>query len=415
MNIKYRLIIMNFLQYAVWGAWLISFGGYLSGKLDFTGTEIGSFYATMGIASLFMPAITGIIADKWIPAQKLLGICHIISAALLYLASFETTYTSLYPIMLASVCFYMPTIALSNSVAYNALNRANLDTVKTFPPIRVWGTVGFICSMNIVGFLKYDVSSMQLVFAAIVGLILAVYSFTLPNCPTATPEEQKRMKDPFGLKAFALFKQRKMAVFFIFCMLLGASLQITNAFANGYLTDFGKIPEFADTFGVQHANTLISLSQVSETLCILLIPFALRKFGIKRVMLISMVAWVFRFGLLGLGDPGSGVWMLILSMLVYGVAFDFFNISGSLYVDQETDHNMRSSAQGLFMIMTNGLGAILGSYAAGAIVDMYGWPNSWYIFAGYALVVTVLFAIFFKYKHEPTCKDTIKQEESTAV
>lgn len=393
---------MNFIQYAVWGAWLISFGGYLGGELNFTGKEIGSFYATMGIASLFMPAITGIIADKWIPAQKLLSICHIISAVLLYLASFQTEYSTLYPLMLASVCFYMPTIALSNSVAYNALNKANLDTVKAFPPIRVWGTVGFICAMNIVGFLEYDKSSKQLVFAAILGLILAAYTFTLPNCPVATKEEQKAMKDPFGLKAFALFKQRKMAVFFIFCMLLGASLQITNAFANGYLTDhFGKMLEFQDTFGVKHANTLISLSQVSETLCILLIPFALRKFGIKQVMLISMGAWVLRFGLLGLGDPGNGVWMLILSMLVYGVAFDFFNISGSLYVDQETNHNMRSSAQGLFMIMTNGFGAIIGSYAAGYIVDTYKWPNAWFIFAGYALVVAILFAFMFKYKHTP--------------
>lgn len=405
MNVKSRLTIMNFLQYAVWGTWLISFGGYLGVKLGFTGTEIGSFYATMGIASLFMPAIMGIIADKWLPAQKLLGICHILSAIFLYLASFQTTYSTLYPLMLASVCFYMPTIALSNSVAYNALNKAKLDTVKHFPPIRVWGTIGFICAMNIVGLIDFDKSSQQLILAGAIGLVLGAYSFTLPNCPTATPEEQKSLKDPFGLKAFSLFKQKKMAIFFVFCMLLGASLQITNAFANGYLTSFGDIPEFADTFGVKNANTLISLSQVSETLCILLIPIALRKLGIKKVMLLSMLAWVFRFGLLGLGDPGSGVWMLILSMLIYGVAFDFFNISGSLYVDQEVEHHMRSSAQGLFMIMTNGLGAIIGSYAAGAVVDYYGWPNSWYLFAAYALVVTILFAIFFEYKHIPTSTD----------
>lgn len=387
---------MNFLQYAVWGAWLISFGGYLGGTLDFTGKQIGSFYATMGIASLFMPAITGIIADKWIPAQKLLSICYLISGALLCAAATQTTYNTLYPLMLASVCFYMPTIALSNSVAYSALNKANLDTVKHFPPIRVWGTIGFIASMNIVGFLGFKDSPNQLYFAAILSFILAAYALSLPNCPIATPEEQAKMKDPFGLKAFALFKQPKMAIFFIFCMLLGASLQITNAFATDYINSFNDIPAYQDTFAVKYPITLISLSQISETVCILLIPFVLRKFGIKTVMLISMVAWVLRFGLLGAGNPGSGVWMLILSMLVYGVAFDFFNISGSLYVDQVTDHNMRSSAQGLFMIMTNGIGAIVGSYAAGVVVDNYGWPNSWYIFAGYALVVAILFAIFFK-------------------
>lgn len=402
MSIKYRLIIMNFLQYAIWGSWLISFGGYLSGTLGFTGREIGSFYATMGIASLFMPAIVGIIADRWIPAQKMLGISHLISAVLLIMAAQETTYTPLYTYILLSVFFYMPTIALSNSVAYASLAKSGLDTVKHFPPIRVWGTVGFVISMNLVEFLGYTSTHMQLYVAATFGLILAVYSFTLPNCETVKPSEQQSWVEAFGLKAFSLFKQKRMAIFFIFCMLLGVSLQITNAFANDYLTQhFGGIAAYKDTFGVTHANTLISLSQVSETLCILLIPFFLKRFGIKNVMLISMCAWVLRFGLLGTGNPGEGVWMLVLSMLVYGVAFDFFNISGSLFIDNETDPSIRSSAQGLFMIMTNGFGAFLGSYAAGAVVDYIGWPNSWFVFAAYALVVTVLFAMFFKYKHNP--------------
>ncbi|EGJ70252.1 nucleoside transporter [Bacteroides coprosuis DSM 18011] len=402
MNIKYRLIIMNFLQYAIWGSWLISFGGYLSGTLAFSGKEIGSFYATMGIASLFMPAIMGIIADRWVPAQKLLGLSHLLSAFFIFLAAQETTYTPLYTYMLLSVFFYMPTIALSNSVAYNSLNVAGLDTVKAFPPIRVWGTVGFIIAMNAVEILGFTSTHEQLYVSAGLGLILAGYSFSLPHCHTAKPGAQQSWIEAMGLKAFSLFKQKKMAIFFIFCMLLGVSLQITNAFANDYLTQhFGNIAKYQGTFGVEHANTLISLSQVSETLCILLIPFFLKHFGIKKVMLISMVAWVLRFGLLGTGNPGEGVWMLIASMLVYGVAFDFFNISGSLFIDQETDHSIRSSAQGLFMIMTNGLGAFIGSYAAGYIVDIVGWPNSWFVFAVYALVVAILFAILFKYKHNP--------------
>lgn len=400
MSIKFRLTIMNFLQYAIWGAWLISLGAYLGGELSFSGRQIGSFFATMGIASLFMPAIMGIIADRWIPAQKLLGICHIIGAALLVVAAPQREYLPLYSLILCSVMFYMPTISLSNSVAYNALTKSGLDTVKAFPPIRVWGTVGFICAMIAVDLLGFAQSSMQLYSSAVLGFILGVYSFTLPNCEVSKACKNQSWVDTLGLRAFMLFKQKKMAIFFVFSMLLGVSLQITNAFANDYLTNhFGVIDAYKGTFGVEHANILISLSQMSETLCILLIPFFLKRFGIKNVMLISMFAWVLRFGLLGTGNPGDGVWMLVLSMLVYGVAFDFFNISGSLYVDKETDPSIRSSAQGVFMIMTNGFGAFLGSYAAGEVVDIFGWPHSWFIFAAYALAVGILFAIVFKYKH----------------
>ncbi|MBP7293836.1 MAG: nucleoside permease [Bacteroides sp.] len=405
MSIKFRLTIMNFLQYAIWGAWLISLGAYLGGELSFSGRQIGSFFATMGIASLFMPAIMGIIADRWIPAQKLLGICHIIGAALLVVAAPQREYLPLYSLILCSVMFYMPTISLSNSVAYNALTKSGLDTVKAFPPIRVWGTVGFICAMIAVDLLGFAQSSMQLYSSAVLGCILGVYSFTLPNCEVSKACKNQSWVDTLGLRAFMLFKQKKMAIFFVFSMLLGVSLQITNAFANDYLTNhFGVIDAYKGTFGVEHANILISLSQMSETLCILLIPFFLKRFGIKNVMLISMFAWVLRFGLLGTGNPGDGVWMLVLSMLVYGVAFDFFNISGSLYVDKETDPSIRSSAQGVFMIMTNGFGAFLGSYAAGEVVDIFGWPHSWFIFAAYALAVGILFAIVFKYKHNQEIK-----------
>lgn len=402
MSIKFRLIVMNFLQYAVWGAWLISLGAYLGGGLRFTGLQIGSFFATMGIASLFMPAIMGIIADRWIQAQKLLGICHIIAAAFMVAAAPQTEYLPLYSLVLCSVMFYMPTISLSNSVAYNALDRAGLDTVKAFPPIRVWGTVGFICAMIGVDLLGFDGTANQLYMSAVLSVILGVYAFTLPASPVSRVAKNQSWVDMLGLRAFALFKQKKMAIFFIFSMLLGVSLQITNAFGNDYLTNhFGGDPQYAGTFGVEHANILISLSQISETLCILLIPYFLRRFGIKKVMLISMFAWVLRFAFLGAGNPGSGVWLLILSMLVYGVAFDFFNISGSLYVDKETDSSIRSSAQGVFMIMTNGFGAFFGSYAAGKVVDMAGWPDSWFIFAAYALIVGVVFAFVFKYKHNP--------------
>ena len=316
MGIKFRLIVMNFLQYAIWGSWLISLGAYLGGGLDFTGLQIGSFFATMGIASLFMPAVMGIIADRWIPAQKLLGICHLISGAFLVAAASQTAYAPLYSCMLLSVMFYMPTIALSNSVAYNALDLAKLDTVKHFPPIRVWGTVGFIAAMWFVdlthiGGIQIKLTAWQLYVSAFLSFVLAVYSFSLPGCPVDRNVKSQSWIDTLGLRAFALFKEKRMAVFFIFSMLLGAALQITNAFGDTYIQNFGSMPQYADSAIVKHSVILLSLSQMSETFCILLIPFFLRRFGIKKVMLIAMVAFflgnslMFIFGAAGAAAVGQ--------------------------------------------------------------------------------------------------------------
>lgn len=418
MGIKLRLIAMNFLQFAIWGAYLTSMGSYLVGVG--MASHIGIFYAIQGIVSLFMPAVIGIVADRWIPAQRLLGFCHLLAAAAMGAAGYyalqtgaDVRFAPLFALYTVSVAFYMPTIALSNSVAYSVLEGAGLDTVKAFPPIRVWGTVGFICSMLVCDIAGFQTTCMQFIQCSAIGVLLGLYAMTLPECPVSASQNKKSMVDALGLRAFALFKQKKMALFFIFSMLLGVSLQITNGFANPFITSFRDIPQYASTFGANHANALISLSQVSETLCILLIPFFLKRFGIKNVMLMAMFAWVLRFGLFGLGNPGSGVWMFILSMIVYGVAFDFFNVSGSLFVNSETDTSIRSSAQGLFMIMTNGVGATIGTLGAQAVVDRFvntqtsaeavisGWSTSWLIFAGYALAVAVVFALVFKYRHNP--------------
>ena len=404
---------MNFLQYAIWGAYLTSMGSYLVNIG--LGAKIGIFYAMQGIVSIFMPAIIGIIADKYIQAQKVLGLCHGIAGLAMIAAGYyglvagdSVNFATLFSLYSISVAFYMPTIALSNSVAYSGLEKFGMDTVKDFPPIRVFGTVGFICSMLFVNFMSIDgvqfqLSHNQFFTSGVIGLVLAAYAFTLPACPVAKGGESKSVAEAFGLKAFALFKKKDMAIFFIFSMLLGVSLQITNGFANPFITHFKEIPEYANAWGAQNANALISLSQLSETLCILLIPFAMKFFGIKKVMLIAMFAWVFRFGLFGAGNPGSGVWMFVLSCLVYGVAFDFFNISGSLYVNMKTDEKIRSSAQGLFMLMTNGIGATIGTLGAQEIVNKFvynaaepSWSTAWYIFAAYALVVGVLFMILFK-------------------
>ena len=415
-NIKLRLIVMNYLIFAVWGSYLCSLGIYLS-RIGM-GAQIGQFFAIQGIVSLFMPALMGIVADRWIPAQKLLGICHFIAAVFLAVAGFmglkygsEVTFGQLFPWYAVSVAFFMPTIALGNSVSYNALTKNGMDTVKDYPPIRVFGTIGFILSMWIVNFTGFKNDYNQLFVSAGWGLILAVYAFTLPNCPVNKAAKGASLVDAFGLRAFALFKDTKMCIFFIFSFLLGMCLQVTNGFATPYLDAFGRLPEFADAFAVKNNVFLSSISQISETLCILLIPFFLRKFGIKKVMLISFVAWFLRFGFLGAGSPtGFGLVLFVLSMIVYGVAFDFFNISGSLFVDKNTDEKIRSSAQGVFMMMTNGLGATVGSFCAQWVVNgftagkegtelMAGWSGAWYVFAAFALVLAILFAIVFKYKH----------------
>ncbi len=409
MMLKIRLALMNFLEFAVWGAYLTSMGTYL--VTHDMAQHIGIFYAMQGIVSIFMPAIMGIVADRWIPAQRLLGFCHLIAGlfmgAMVYYANTaggDIAFGTLFTLYSISVAFYMPTLALSNSVAYNALTKAGLDTVKDFPAIRVFGTVGFICTMWLVDLMGFQANENQFATSGVIGILLFLYTFSLPACPVSSSNEKQSISEALGLKAFALFKQKRMAIFFIFSMLLGVSLQITNGFANPFITSFGSIPEYADTFGVQHANMLISLSQMSETVCILLIPFFMKRFGIKNVMLIAMFAWVLRFGLFGAGNPGSGVWMFILSMIVYGVAFDFFNISGSLFVDKSTDSEIRSSAQGLFMLMTNGIGATIGTLGAQQVVNYYTidgvteWQSCWYIFAAYALVVGIAFALIFRPK-----------------
>ncbi len=426
MQLKIRLIVMNFLQFAIWGAYLTCMGTFLYSHG--LGRNIGIFYSIQGIVSIFMPALIGIVADKWIPAQKMLGISHVISGTAMIAAGIyglqagaDVQFWPLFTLYTIAVAFYMPTLALSNSVAYNALDQAGMDTVKHFPPIRVFGTIGFIITMWIVDLSGFQESAAQFVVSGGIGLCLALYAFTLPHCPINSSAEKRSIVDALGLRAFTLFKDKKMAVFFIFSMLLGVSLQITNGFANPFLTSFKNIPQYAHTFGVEHANMLISLSQISETCCILMIPFFLKRYGIKNVMLIAMFAWVLRFAFFGLGNPGGGVWLFVLSCIVYGVAFDFFNISGSLFVDLETDKSIRSSAQGLFMLMTNGIGATIGTLGAQVVVNRcvysripegvamtetmamevwHGWQQAWYIFAAYALVVAVVFIFAFQYKNE---------------
>jgi len=411
MNLKLRLTVLSFLQFFVWGAWLITIGVYWFGTKQWGGEEFGKVFATLGIASLIMPAITGIIADRWINAEKLFGILHIFYGITLCFLPSVTSPDNFFWVMLLAMMFYMPTISLSNSIAYYILKNNNYDVVKVFPPIRVWGTIGFIAAMWITNLTGNKDSGSQFYIAAVVAIFLGIYAFTLPKCPPQNLiPENAPLSEKLGLNAFSLFKDYKMALFFLFSMFLGAALQLTNMYGDTYLSDFGKIPEYADSFVVKRSTLIMSISQISETLFILAIPFALKRYGIKNVMLISMFAWVLRFGFFAYGGPeGFGLGLIILSCIVYGMAFDFFNISGSLFVETTTDYKIRSSAQGLFMMMTNGFGAIMGSLLSGWLIQEFFthengdkmWHEIWLVFAAYALVIALLFSVMFKHKHDP--------------
>ncbi|WP_184549954.1 nucleoside permease [Mucilaginibacter sp. FT3.2] len=408
MNIKFRLILMNFMQFFVWGAWLLTIGAYWFQNKHWSGAQFGAIFSTMGISSIFMPAITGIISDRFINAEKLYGIMHILGALTLFSLPLVTNPSTFFWVILLNMMFYMPTLSLSITVAYSALKKNNLDVVKDYPPIRIWGTIGFIVALWTVSLTHNETSVNQFYIASAVALMLGIYSFSLPKCPPLSNKTtNKSFASSLGLNAFALFKTPKFAIFFAFSLLLGAALQLTNAYGDTYIHDFASIAQYKGSIAVKYPAIIMSISQISETLFILAIPFFLRKFGIKYVMLFSMLAWVLRFGLFAFGDPAGGLWMIILSCIVYGMAFDFFNISGSLFVETQTTPEIRGSAQGLFMMMVNGFGAWFGSKASGILIDKFftlpdqskDWHGIWLTFAAYALVIAIIFPFVFRYKH----------------
>jgi MFS transporter, NHS family, xanthosine permease len=408
-SIKSKLTIMSFMQFFVWGAWLITIGVYWFETKHWTGAGIGAAFSTLAIASIIMPPITGIIADRWMNAEKIFGLLHIGYGITLFFLPGAVSESSFYWVMLFSMLFYMPTISLSNSIGYTVLKNNNEDVVKVFPKIRVWGTIGFIAAMWLTNLSGSKTNGNQFIIGAVGAILLGIYSLiSLPKCPPQKSIAQDAsLMEQLGLNAFKLFSNTKMALFFLFSLFLGAALQLTNMYGDAFLSGFKFMEQYKDSFVVKYSTIIMSISQVSETLFILAIPFFLKKFGIKKVMLISMLAWVLRFGLFAFGAPvGFGLILILMSNIVYGMAFDFFNISGSLFVETTTDSKIRSSAQGLFMMMTNGVGAFLGSLLSGILIDKYfthndvkDWHNIWLTFAGYALVIAILFAVFFKHKH----------------
>lgn len=403
MTLKLRLICMQFLQFFVWGSWLLTIGAYWFQTKHWSGTEFGAIFSTMGIASLFMPALAGMIADRIINAEKLYAFFHLMGACLLFYVPQINDPNTMFWVMLINMIFYMPTISLSISISYSAMKKANMDIIKDYPPIRTWGTIGFIAALWTTSLSGLETSAGQFYVASAVSLGLALYALSMPACPPLGKNARGSLFQRLGLDAFSLFKDINMALFFMFAMLLGAALQLTNAYSDTFLHDFSSIEQYKNTFAVMHPAVILSISQISETAFILTIPFFLRHFGIKQIMLISMIAWTLRFGLLAFGNPGGGLWMIILSCIIYGMAFDFFNISGSLFVETQVDQKMRASAQGLFMMMCNGFGALLGGRISGIIIDTYfvvdnkfDWQGIWLSFAAYAALIAVLFIVLFK-------------------
>lgn len=416
MSTKLRLIIMNFFQFFVWGAWMMTLGHYGFVEKTWNGAQFGLVFSTMGFASLIMPTLFGIIADKW-NAKYVYALLHLLfGATMLFLPSIDSP-ISFFWVLLIAMSFYMPTIGLTNSVGFNILKSEGKDPITYFPPIRVWGTVGFIVAMWVTNVFTKDWGfgysiKVSFIISAIFAIFLAAFSlFFLPSVNTKSKpkNEKKTWVEQLGLEAFVLFKQKKMAIFFIFSLMLGAALQLTNAYGDSFLQDASVFPKGGM---INNFSTIIlSVSQISETLFILAIPFFMKRFGIKNVMLFSMIAWVLRFALFGLADNSAlGFALIIGSCIIYGMAFDFFNISGALFVEENTSPSIQSSAQGVFMLMTNGIGAILGNIIAGQVILKWfedpvtlvkDWPGIWMAFAGYALVVAILFAFIFKYKHDP--------------
>jgi len=413
--IKTRLTLLSFFQFFVWGAWLTTIGTYCTEGKGWSFPQFGAVFSTLALSSILMPSLIGIIADKWLRAERLYGVLHLTYGVFMLLipqidnlqGAFPAMraladYELLYWLVFGSMLAYMPSISLSNSVSYRILKMNDLNVQSDFPKIRVWGTIGFIAAMWLTNLSGSKASANQFYIAGVGAILLGLYAFSLPAChPQGKTSEKKSLAQQLGLDAFKLFADYRMALFFIFSILLGAALQLSNMYGDAYLSSFPK-----GTLVEKYSTIIYSISQVSETIFILTIPFFLKRFGIKNVMLFALIAWVLRYGFFAYGSTDFGVFLIVMSCIVYGMAFDFFLISGSMFVEANTDSNIRSSAQGLFIMMTNGIGAYIGTIASSQIIDSYfkisatetDWHGAWLLFAAYSLVVAILFLLLFKEK-----------------
>ena len=443
---KSRLSLLYFLQFSVWGCYLTCFGQFLgAGGL---GGDIAWFYAAIGLVSIITPSLFGRLADRTGRPESWLGLCHIAAAiVMLVLWHYGMTHPHLdfwvtYPLYLLFLSLYMPTMALANTATFSLLTQSGYNTVTAFPSIRIWGTVGFVAAMWFVnsaywqdgtlgfafsdasdpGRLRFQFNAMQLMCSGIMGILTALYTITLPRLRSVTSSNEKdSLSSNISIKVHpslitslkAMFGRREIALFLIFVIFSGVCLQISNGFATPFISHFSGLAEYAGSLASGNATMLFSLSQISEAVCILLVGISLKRSGIKWVYALGLLAWSLRFLMLGTGNPGDGLWLLIGSMLIYGIAFNFITIAGHLYIQQIAPDNMKGFAQGLMMFMSNGIGATFGTIAAGAIVNnwcswemvtlpdsptpmrlfMGNWEWPWLIFAAYAFLVMAAWLI----------------------
>ena len=390
--IRLRLSTMMFLEFFVWGAWFVTLGTYLAADLGASGSQIALAFLTQSLGAILAPFIVGLIADRWFAAQRILGVLHLFSAVMLFLAGRQGDFGAFFVFALLAMISFMPTLALANSISFRRLTSPE----RQFPAIRVFGTIGWIVAGLLIGWLGWEAGGAlenTFVMAAIGSALLGVYAFTLPHTPPEPGQGRVTVRDVLGLDALALLKSRSYLVFFLASILICIPLAFYYNFTNLYLNEIG----------VQSAAAVQSLGQVSEALFLLVMPLMLRKLGVKRTLLIGMLAWALRYALFAFGDAGSLLWLVIIGLVLHGVCYDFFFVAGQIYTDRFAPKHVRSAAQGLISLATYGVGLLIGSLISGPIVDAFlaadgahDWRTIWLIPAALAVGVALFFAALFR-------------------